>query len=202
MSLEFYFDLASPYAYLGLTRMLAGAREPGRVAWRPVDVEALKRAAGNVGPALRHLPAKLRYVRQDTQRWARRYRVPLAASAGQPAPRLNRGTFFAADRGMAEPYLQLAAARVWGAGTPPEDEALLRGLAEELGWPVQEFIDYTDSPAAVARLRASLLDARAAGVFGVPTAVLDGQLWWGNDRLALAEAALAEAEATGAALHG
>jgi 2-hydroxychromene-2-carboxylate isomerase len=203
MILEFYFDLASPYAYLGLMRVLPIAqRDAGSIAWCPVDVEELKRAAGNIGPALRHLPAKLRYVQQDAARWARRQGVPLARTVGEPAPRLNRGTFYAADHGLAARYLQLAAHRVWAEAAAPEDDEVLRAIAGDMGWNPQEFLDYTASAQAAERQREMLLRARRAGVFGVPTAVLDDQLWWGNDRLSLAEAALARHSSRGIALHG
>ena len=204
MILEFFFDLASPYAYLGLVRMLSHEARTGcSVGWRPVDLEELKRSAGNIGPALRDLPAKLRYVQQDTRRWAARYGVPLAQPAGLASLRINRGTFFADDRGVASRYLQAAALRVWSEGGACEDESLLASLALDMGWEPQEFLHYTLSPAAADRQRKTLERAREAGVFGVPTIVVAGESWWGNDRLdfALAKPA-ADRRALGVPAHG
>ena len=201
MILEMFIDLASPYAYLGLVRMLSHG-DAARIHWHPVDVEALKRAAGNVGPPLRQMPAKLRYARQDVARWAARYGVPFSEAAScAAAPRLNRGTYFAIDRGAAATYLRTAARRVWAEGGDPESEALLRDLSRELGWDAGDFLRFVSSPAAFHRERLSLARAREAGAFGVPTAVVGGRLWWGNDRLFLAEAAWAGGENQGSE-HG
>ncbi len=191
MHLEFYFDLASPYAYLGLARLPSLVLPQGcGIDYRPVDVEALKRAAGNIGPAMHELPSRKRYVMQDAARWAKRYGIAFAEPAGWDATRLNRGAFLAIDRGMAARYLEVAARHVWGTGGNPGDEELIGAVATELGWSAQELFTYTVSSQAEQRQRETLAAARAAGVFGVPTTILDGQLWWGNDRLGFVQEAL------------
>lgn len=189
MILELFFDLASPYAYLAVMRMAAHPRA-SEVRWHPLDGEQVRRAAGNVGPSLRHTPAKLRYVRQDVARWARRAGVPFSPQAPcAPAPRLNRGTFYAMDRGCAPRYLQLVARRIWGDAADPDAEDMLRSAATDMDWDVREFMAFVGSPQARERSAGSFARARQAGVFGVPTAVVGERLWWGNDRLQLAEAA-------------
>lgn len=192
MTLEFYFDLASPYAYLGLARLPALAAAHGcTIAYRPVDVEEIKRAVGNIGPALRDLPSKKSYALRDAARWARRYGIPFTEPAGWDAGRLNRGTFLAMDRGVAAQYLSVAARHVWGQGGNPASEQLLSSVASEMGWAPADLLTYTVSATGAQRQRETLATARASGVFGVPTTVLNGQLWWGNDRLAFVEEALA-----------
>lgn len=194
MILELFFDLASPYAYLALARMAAHPRAAD-VHWHPLDGEQVRRAAGNVGPSLRQTPAKLRYVRQDVARWARRAGVPFSPEAPcAPAPRLNRGTFYALDRGCAPRYLQQAGRRIWGDAADPDANDVLRSLAADMGWDERDFIGFAGSPAARARGEDSFARARRAGVFGVPTAVVGERLWWGNDRLHLAEAEWLAAE--------
>ncbi len=191
MTLEFYFDLASPYAYLGLARLATLALPQGcSVGYRPVDLEEVKRAAGNIGPAMHELASRKRYVMQDAARWAKRYGIAFAEPAGWDATRLNRGTFMAIDRGVTTRYLDVAARHVWGAGGNPGDEVLIGSVAAELGWNAHELLAYTVSIQAAQRQRDTLAAARAAGVFGVPTTVLDGQLWWGNDRLESVQEAL------------
>jgi len=191
MTFEFYFDLASPYAYLGLMRLPALTLPRGcAIDYRPVDVEEVKRAAGNIGPALRDLPVKKRYVLQDAARWARRYGVPFTEPSGWDATRLNRGTFLAIDRGVAPRYVATAARHVWGLGGDPASETVITAIAGEMGWNPQDLLSYTLSPPAMQRQRETLAAARAAAVFGVPTSVVNGQLWWGNDRLTLVQEAL------------
>ncbi len=191
MTLKFYFDLASPYAYLGVAQVRALVfPQDCTVAYCPVETEEIKRAAGNIGPALRDLPSKKNYVMRDAARWARRLGVAFTEPAGWDAARLNRGTFMATDRGMAARYLDVAGRHIWGQGGDPASEGLIAAVATELGWPPGELLSYTVSPEAMRRQSETLDDAHATGVFGVPTTVWDGRLWWGNDRLAFVQEAL------------
>jgi 2-hydroxychromene-2-carboxylate isomerase len=191
MTLEFYFDLASPYAYLALARLPGLVLPQGcTIAYHPVDVEEIKRAAGNIGPALRDLPSKKSYVMRDAARWAKRYGIAFTEPAGWDATRLNRGTFMAIDRGMAARYLDVAARHIWSAGGDPAGQALIAAVATEMGWAPQDLLSYSLSAPAAQRQRETLAAARAAGVFGVPTSVLNGHLWWGNDRLGFVQEAL------------
>lgn len=191
-SIEFFFDFASPYAYLAHVRLPAIAeRYACLISYRPVDLAEIKRAAGNIGPATVHLPARQRYVEQDTARWARRYGVAMTHPADYGSARLNRGAFLAIDRGVATKYVDTVGRRVWAEGGAMNDDALLHRIAEDMGWYAAEFIRYTTSETAVARHRVALDHARECGVFGVPTVVLGERLWWGNDRLPLLEAHLA-----------
>lgn len=189
--LEFYFDFSSPYSYLAHVRLPEIARRTGRaLVYCPVDLAEIKRAAGNIGPAARDLPAKQRYVRQDTLRWAARYGVPLAEPAGRTAPLLNRGVFFAMARDRAREYVDAVYRRIWGEGNTMDAPAVLDETARELGWDAAELQQYVVSEAAESQARALIKQARGQAVFGVPTVVADGRLWWGNDRLFLVAAYL------------
>jgi 2-hydroxychromene-2-carboxylate isomerase len=71
-------------------------------------------------------------------------------------------------------------------GRPPRSPEALAELAGAVGLPMREFSDAVAAPATAARHRENLQSALAAGVFGVPSFVLDdGQLFWGQDRLPL-----------------
>ncbi|MFW7347769.1 MAG: 2-hydroxychromene-2-carboxylate isomerase [Pigmentiphaga sp.] len=189
--LEFYFDFASPYSYLAHTRLPSIARRAERaIAYCPVSLGEIKRAAGNIGPAAQDLPAKRRYVQQDTRRWAERYGVPLAEPQGSVAPRLNRGVFFAIARGQACAYIDAVNTQVWAQGKAMDDPSVLNDVAAELGWNADELRQYVVSDTAESLACQATSQARERSVFGVPTVVADRQLWWGNDRLFLVEAYL------------
>ena len=97
---DFYFDFACPYSYLAYTRLPAIARAAGfAVRYHALDVEQVKSAAGNDGPALHDIPAKRRYVEQDARRWARRYGVPLVF-ANEDGARAALGMAWANERGV------------------------------------------------------------------------------------------------------
>jgi 2-hydroxychromene-2-carboxylate isomerase len=183
-TIAFYFDFLSPYAYLAHTQLPAlAARHGCTIDYHPIDLQKAKLAVGNTGPANREVPIKHRHLRIDLQRWATHYGVPFAPPAGYGSARLNGGSFFALDRQAGQRYVDTAWQLVWGEGGAMDDDKLLASLAERMGWNAAEFIAYTSSDDARARLAASNAQALALGVFGVPTMAVGDEMWWGNDRL-------------------
>ena len=182
--IDFYFDLISPFTYLALQRLPSLAERFGYdVTYKVVDLKEAKRLVGNIGPSTRDIPVKLAYAKIDQRRWAKRYGVPITTPAYYDSSRLNRGSFLAEARGQMHDIVMRAFHKVWGEGASMIDEIMLRNLASELGWHEDEFLDFTLSDAADAQYRAATLAAHNRGVFGVPTFIVDNELWWGNDRL-------------------
>ena len=183
-TIEFFFDFLSPFAYLVHQQLPALAQRHGcELRYVPMDLPRAKRAAGNTGPSNREIPVKLRYLTADMNRWARRYGVPLVFPKSFASERMNKGTLFALDRGEAGAYVQAGFARVWGRGDDMSSNQVLRELAAEMRWPVDEFLSFIESPAAADRFEALNLEAHRRGVFGVPTMLVGDEMWWGNDRL-------------------
>nr|ART40121.1 K158 [uncultured bacterium] len=187
-TIEFYFDFLSPYSYLAhqeLPKLAARCR--AELVYKPADLGELKLKAGNTGPSTRDMPVKHKYARADLARWAKRYGVPLVPPKSGNSARLNKGAFFAIDRGQARDYVAKAWSKTWGGGGDPADEALLRAVAGDLGWDANAFVAFTASPEADARYKASTEEAHKKGVFGVPTFIVGDELWWGNDRMSFLE---------------
>ena len=197
-TIQFYFDFMSPYAYLAHAQLLALAdRYRHSVEYLPVDLRRLKLAAGNTGPATREIPAKLKHLRVDMQRWARRYGVSLVPPAGYGSDRLNCGTFYAIDRDCARQYVQVAWDLVWGQGGDMAAPALAEEVAHRMGWDAAGFLAWTGCEAAQSRYRAVIDRAEGLGVFGVPSMLVGGEMWWGNDRLDFLEEHLAASSSGG-----
>lgn len=191
--IDFYFDFISPFSYFALQRLPEMARRFGRgINYNPVDLADLKLRAGNTAPPTRMMPMKLRHLKIDQQRWARHYGVPIATPAHYDSGPLNRGAFFALDRGCIEPYALYAYARVWGDGWSMLDERLFAGAADICGWDLKAFLDFANSDASQSRYQQSTVTAHERGVFGVPTMMVGEEMWWGNDRLAFMSEWLAE----------
>lgn len=192
-TLEFFFDFLSPFAYLAHQKLPALASRFGyTLRFIPFDLPRAKRAAGNTGPSNREIPVKLRYMTTDMNRWAQRYGVPLRFPKAFASERMNKGTFYAEDRGRALDYVTAAYAAAWGEGQDMSDERVLKGVARQLGWQEDEFISFIDSSVAAERFEAANAEAHRRGVFGTPTFLIGEEMWWGNDRLQFLEEYLEE----------
>jgi len=182
--IDFYFDFISPYSYLAHCRLPAIAERHGRkIAYHVVDLAVIKLEGGNTGPTTREMPLKLRYSGTDQQRWASRYGVTIKRPSAYGPNRLNEGVFWAADQGAIDKYVAATWQRVWGEGGDMTDQTLMLDVATELGWDINEFLAFTESSDAESRYRTSTHEAHQRGVFGVPTMMIDEEMWWGNDRL-------------------
>ena len=195
-NIDFYFDFMSPFAYLASHRLAHSAGEYScDITYKPIDLARAKKAVGNTGPSNREMPVKLKYLVDDLKRWAEMYRIPLGFIGNVNSGQLNKGTFYAQEKGKATEYVREAYRLTWGESGAPDDVELLRKLALSLDWDPSEFLAYLDSNEADKAYEATIEEAIERGVFGVPTMVIDDQMWWGNDRLFMVETYLTERHA-------
>ncbi len=210
-TIDFYFDFISPYAYLASCRLPALAEKYGyRVNYIPIDLQAAKLAAGNTGPSSAQIPPKFRYAMIDLMRWANKYDIPFAmipkkpAGAGEEPPgkveipkelldssRANKAVYFAREMGQESEFIATVFAGTFGAGTLVGDDNVLRAACEELGWDADSLFRFVHAEEANRAYEEANQVAHARGVFGVPTMIVDGDMWWGNDRLDMLEEYLA-----------
>lgn len=196
-TLDVYFDVASPFAYLALSQLPALAAATG-VTPRlvPILLGALFRDIGQVDVPWFAMPSpKRRYVGLEMTRWARWWGVPFEPPRMFPQRTVTaqRLCVLAARQGF-EAGVRLAHAlgrAMWAEQQHLEDRGTLRTLLEREGFP-GVWVERTGEPEVKAALVATTAAAREAGVFGVPTFVVNGtQLIWGQDRLELVSRALA-----------
>jgi 2-hydroxychromene-2-carboxylate isomerase len=191
--IDFYFDFISPFSYLADLKLPEIAKKHGAVIhYHPMDIPLAKLAAGNYGPSNRDVPAKMRYLLQDLQRWAKQYGVPLNFPKGFRSPRMNAGTFYAEKQGQVELYVHKGFEQTYVIGADPDSDETLMNLAKAMEWDAQAFLDYVNSKEAEKAYIASKLEAHKRGVFGAPIMIVDDQIFWGNDRLMFLDAYLAE----------
>jgi len=184
--IDFYFDFSSPYGYLGSEKIEALAAKHGRaVEWHPILLGVVFRQTGAM--PLTDVPLKGSYSRRDFARSARfhgveRFRMPSTFPIATQAPArivlwlkandparapaavhaLYRA-FFCDNVDISKPDAAAAAAARSGA-----DEAAVRAAVDE--------------PAVKDALKAENERAIAAGVFGSPFTIVDGEPFWGVDR--------------------
>lgn len=196
-TLDVYFDVASPFAYLALTQLPALAEATGVTPrLEPILLGALFRDIGQANVPWFEMPApKRRHVGLEMARWARWWGVPFESPRKFPQRTVTAQRLcLLATEHDAEAGLRLALAlgrAMWAEQRDLEDAAVLRELLAREGLP-EHWVDRTQDAEVKARLVASTQRARDAGAFGVPTFVVNGRhLFWGQDRLALVARALA-----------
>ncbi len=191
-NLEFCFDLSSPYSYLAATQVEAiAARHGAIVAYKPVVLGAVFKAAGNRMPA--QVPAKARHMALDLQRWAARYDVPFRFSSRFPVNAIQamRLVLVGERHGRAGEVAMAAFRALWVDDRDITDPAELRAIAQTAGLDPDQALAALGDPEIKDRLRALTDEAVERGVFGAPAIFVGGELFWGNDRMHFVEAALA-----------
>jgi 2-hydroxychromene-2-carboxylate isomerase len=199
-TLDVYFDVASPFAYLGLTQLPALAAMGVQPRLVPILLGALFRDIHQADVPWFAMPvAKQRYVGLEMQRWASWWGQPFELPRKFPQRTITAQRLCllaAAEGGETGVRLAIALARaMWAEQADLEDPETLRAVLTAAGlpagWP-ERWLAQTQDPAIKAQLVANTTAAREAGVFGVPTFVVDGKhLFWGQDRLKLVARALA-----------
>lgn len=195
-TLDVYFDVSSPFSYFGLTQLPALAQLTGVTPrLHPILLGGLFRDIGQADVPMFAMPKpKLAYTSREMGRWARWWGVPFEMPTKFPQRTISaqRLCVLAAQQ-SAEAGMRLAnvlGRAMWGEQRDLEDDDTLRGLVGDAGFP-REWIERTREPDVKAALIAETAAAKAAGVFGVPTWIVDGKyLFWGQDRLELVMRAL------------
>lgn len=193
IAIEFYFDLGSPAAYLAHARLHRVASATGAgIIWRPVLLGGLFKATGNTSPLA--VPAKREHFLRDMERWAQRYSLPLRFPEHFPIDslRLMRTALVAREEGVLEPFVRAAFVRLWAEGLDLGDPREIEATAAASGLDPTGLQRRVEAPEAKAALRAETEAAAARGVFGVPTFVVAGELFFGQDRLDFAAEALVQ----------
>lgn len=185
-AIDFYFDFGSPYAYCAAAQAEDIAAAHGRaLVWRPVLLWVCRRHFGL--PAPFQDGPKAEYMRRDFERSAAYHGLPFVwppsfAKSTHAAARLFYGIEARAP-GQARAFACRALAAHFGEGVDLTDPERLAALAAGVGVPPEEAAHFGTSAEVREKLRQVNEDAIAAGVWGVPFFVLDGEPFFGADRL-------------------
>jgi 2-hydroxychromene-2-carboxylate isomerase len=185
--IDFYFDFASPYAYLASARIDALAERRCRVVrWRPILLGAVFKISGGV-PNL-NKPLQGDYLRHDVPRCARLWGVPLHQPLPAPFPSLaaSRAFYWLDQVGGQHSPAALARALFHAHWAEGRDMALpenVLDVAASLGLDRDAVEAGIAEPAVKERLRVETETAISRGVFGAPFFFVDGEPFWGGDRM-------------------
>jgi 2-hydroxychromene-2-carboxylate isomerase len=184
VTVTLWSDYVSPYAFVAKAGAYALEADYDIVLlWRPYTLD-IASYMGSVEARDPHHWRRVRYSYMDARRLANKQgltlRGPKRIYTARPA---NAGMLYAQRHGVFRAYNDLVFDRFWRRELDPESVEAIAAVFDELGVP-QGFTSFLagEGGAEHDRVRG---EAEASGVFGVPTFVLDGELFWGGDRIGL-----------------
>jgi 2-hydroxychromene-2-carboxylate isomerase len=189
----FYYDVSSPYAYLAAARV--DEVLPIRPQWRPIAFGVIVRRTGKI-PWSFQKDREANFASIASRAEARglpEVRYP----EGWPAETYSltplRAALLAEDQDQLRLLSQELFRMMFVEGRHLADEAAVLSAAERAGMDPERVREGVGSPEIKERLRDQTEEAAARGVSGVPTVIVNGELFWGDDRLEDAAGALARA---------
>lgn len=192
--IDYFFSLASPWAYLGHAKFVAMARAHGlSINYCPVHLPDVFLETGGLPLPKRH-PARQKYRLLEMQRWRVKRDIDLVI----------RPQFWPFDHQFADrtvlaaamlghnpaDYLELCFKGVWANDLDLGNHAVLEGLARRAGLDPTALLAAADSPAVTEAYTGNVAKAIAMNVIGSPCYVRRGEVFWGQDRLELLEDAI------------
>lgn len=194
-TVEFLFDVGSPYTYLAYHQLpkIAEAQGAG-IVWTPVLLGGIFQATGNKSPA--EVPAKGRYSNVDLQRWANAYGVNIEMNPNFPINTLPlmRGAVAMQMRGDEEfhRYLRAIFSAMFEKPRNLNVPAEIGAVLADAGFDPGDFTALISDQSVKDRLKENTAGAVARGVFGAPTFFVGDDMFWGQDRLDFVEEAISK----------
>ena len=178
-----YTDYKSPYAFVANKRLFELEQMHGvELEWFPYTLHVAE-FMGTVEERTPHFWRKVRYAYMD----ARRFANPQGLTMKGPrriydAFYSSIGMLFAQRHGFFRPYHDTVFRRFWSHDLEIDDLSAIAGVIASVGGSAGDFQAYAEGPARAEHDRI-IDEAEALGVFGVPTMVFNGELFWGGDRI-------------------
>jgi 2-hydroxychromene-2-carboxylate isomerase len=184
--IDFYFDFSSPYGYFASTQVDALAQRHGRVCrWHPILLTPAFQASGNV--RLIDQPLKGAYSRHDWDRVSRQFAIPYRFPEPFPVGTVAAARAFwwldASDPALAKRLGHALFAAYFADGRNISEREVVAEVGEAVGIDRATLLAAIEQPVLKTKLRDETEGAIARGVFGAPFLIVDGEPFWGFDRL-------------------
>ena len=186
--LAFWFEFGSTYSYLTASRIegVAGAVAVP-ISWRPFLLGPIFKEQGWDDSPFNVYPAKGRYMWRDIERLCARDGLAFARPSRFPRDGLLAARVACLASASSEHWLPDFVRAVFRANFAENreigDATEIRSILGELGQPGTELVKRAQAPENKQRLRDQTRRAGELGIFGAPSFVVGGELFWGNDRL-------------------
>jgi 2-hydroxychromene-2-carboxylate isomerase len=196
-NVDYYFTPVSPFTYLGHDRFVAMARaRQATIAVKPIDLGRVFPVSGGL-PLRQRAPQRQAYRLVELKRWSTFLHVPLNPQPAHfPVPAdlaakwilavLERGTHAALD------FAGALGRAIWAEDRNIADRDTLAAIATAQGHDAAALDERANAPDIAQRYDVLTQEAIDRGVFGAPSYVFGGELFWGQDRLDFLDRALAK----------
>ena len=184
--IDFWFSIGSTYTYLSVTRLTEVSQKTGAsFSWKPFRVRKIMREMDNI-PFPPNKQTKVEYMWRDIERRARGYGFKANVPAPYPLKEFdlaNRVSVLAMQEGWCEDYVR-ETYRLWFIdGHEAGSDVNLTQTLSEVGQDKLRVLELADSSDLEAAYLNQTESAKQAGIFGSPSFIVDGELFWGDDRL-------------------
>jgi len=185
-TVDFFYDFASPYACLSALRLRALAHAAGvPIRWRPFLLGPIFQAEGLKDSPLNVFPLRGAYAARDVERRSRRHgfsvRFPSTFPRGSVLP--ARVALVALREGWGEAFSEAVYRAEFQGDEDIASPEVVGALVRAQGQQPERVLQAAQAPEVKAALRAQVEAAQASGIFGAPSFLVEGELFWGDDRL-------------------
>jgi 2-hydroxychromene-2-carboxylate isomerase len=185
---EFLFDFGGPNSYLA-HKVLPEicARTEAEATYVPILLGGLFKLTNNQAPLMRYAdtPAKRNYEMLEFDRFVKANNLPFKMNPHFPINSLHlmRGAVAAQHLGCFMDYVETIMTAMWEDGANTGDSTVVTQLLDNAGLDSAALLAKANDPDVKAELAANTEKAAARGAFGVPTFFVDGEIFWGKERL-------------------
>ncbi len=185
-TVDFYFDFSSPYGYLASQRIEAVAKEAGcTVNWHPILLGFIFKVSKQA--PLTTFPLKGEYSLMDMERSARLHNIPYSKPEPFPVGTVSAARAFYwlndQDSEMATRFIHSVFKAYYVDSIDISDKAKVIEIASTNGVDSNKLAEALDDDKVKSKLKTAVDNAIERGIFGSPTVMVDGEMFWGHDRL-------------------
>jgi 2-hydroxychromene-2-carboxylate isomerase len=182
--IDFYFDISSPYSYLAHTQIRKYEKETGeKINYMPIFLGGLHRLADITAPGLN--PLKGKYLIKDLKLFADKYKIKYQFNRYFPIKTIQimRGAIVAGQNDYFQNYIDKFFIAAWVDSLNLNDEKIFEKFLKNMDINYSDFIQKLSDPKIKDELKDRTDSAFKKGIFGAPTFVVNGKMFWGQDRL-------------------
>ena len=185
-SIDFYFSIGSTYTYLSITRILDVEKKHGvKFNWKPFSVRAIMKEMNNI-PFPKEKVNKVNYMWRDIERRAEGYGFFAKTPVPYPLTEFdlaNKLATLGLEEGWGIDYVRLTYKRWFQEGKEPAVEPNISEICNELKIDKNKVIEKANSDKIEKEYLANTESARINKVFGSPSFIVGGEIFWGDDRM-------------------